>query len=646
MNLYNRRELKTNHPDVIRECTDLIYEKTGLRMYAEQIKASVSMYEERIVNLTTGGGKTLVVLLAAMLYARDGHKTYVLTTNDYLVHRDYMMAKPIFESLGKKISAVYSTGGNAELYETSDIIYVSGQNLVFDYLRGIHAKYDLAIVDEIDFILVEAASHTFAVSTPDSYVRPPEELYRLTTAIANLMVPVKKMGWTKREDALFDFQYEADVILNMEGRSVEITKRGFELLSRFAEDASENKLFMEALYSCLQAKHFLTRDEEYIVRDGEIFLVDTDTGRVGIDCHFDICIQTALEIKEGLKVKDHFLLKNDISYSVFFSLFDNLVGISGTANQVPYDFGTILGKDVKTQKPHFDVKREEIYEYFECDEERMRRVQQLVREIKGPILIAASTDRKAKEYYKYLFEEDKYVDILDNTCLELEKEKLKILESPGSVLISNKIVGRGTDIVTTNEEGLTVILAERFLSKRAERQIIGRTGRNGVPGTCYILTSRDDKLFYYASKENFKVNEKTVQHLQNIHEGRQYETRKYFYIRDKIFFEMDVSVLAKLRSIHSYEEMKQYIEDDPQVLSKLNAVIQRKYTFLPMYDAMIRFEYFNLRPYFQAQFQTFTSSMSMQFFSDSLYHTLSGTYIAMGDEFVKDTLKSFINKLI
>ena len=645
MKNYKNKGLKTSSSEVVAECVNLIYEKTGLLMYDEQVNAALSMYKDRIVNLVTGGGKSLVVLLTAMLYARDGHKTYVLTTNDYLVKRDYEFSKEIFASLGMKTAAIYRDGGNAEIYATADIIYASGQTLVFDYLRGIPAKYDLAILDEIDFILVEAASHTFAVSTKDSYVRPPEEVYRLASAIADIMLPARKFGWTKKEDVLFDFQYEADVILDMAGGGIEITTRGFSLISSFAEDAAENKLFMEALYACIHAKYFLILDEHYIIRNGEIFLVDTDTGRVGIDCHFDICIQTALEIKEGLKVKEHFLLKNDISYSVFFSLFDNLVGISGTANCVPYDFGNILGKDVKTQNPHFETKRTEKIERFEREEERKERVKELVTSITGPILIACRTDRKAKEYFRYLKEVDKEIEVLDNTCLAYEEEKLAILKRPGTVLISNKIVGRGTDIVTEGE-GLTVILAERFLSNRAERQIIGRTGRNGIPGSCYILTCREDRLFYYSSKENFSLSEKHVSHLQKVYEARQYDTRHYLYLRDKIFFEMDISVLEKLKSFSSYEDMRPYVRGDTCREKMLEAIIKRRCSMLPNYEQIIRFEYFTLRPYFQAQYQAYTGGMSQQFMSGDQFYILSDTYIAMGDEFVKDTIKSYISKIL
>ena len=647
MKAYKDKKIKTTNNAVIEECVSLIEEKTGFKMYDEQVKAAISMYQDNIVNLTTGGGKTLVILLAALLYLRDNRKVYVISANDYLVKRDYDFAKEIYKDLNKKASVILGPhGGTTAVYETSNIIYASGQTLVFDFLRGVHTDYDVALIDEIDFILVESAAHTFAVSTEDSYVKPMEGVYRFAMGVADILTPIKKENWTKQEDELFNFQYEADVILDMDRQQPYLTKRGYAQIASINEDLYEYKIFIEALLSCLYAKYFLKKNEHYMVKDKEILLIDIDTGRIGYDCHFDICIQTALEIKENIPVQNSFLLKNEISYSVFFTLFKTIVGISGTADCVPYDFGELLGKSVKSQKPHFKVNRKEIYEYFETDEERRERVTELVKKTDEPILLITSSDKKTGEYYE-IFKDtpQKKVYFLDNTNLNMEKKLLSSLKEKGTVLISSKIVGRGTDIVPNENSGLVVILAERLKSARAEKQLIGRTGRNGVPGICYILTAKEDELFSYSLKKNYSLDEKNIQSLQRMHEARQYDMRRYLYLRDKAFFDIDKDVTSKLERISSYREMIPYVEDDEVAYKKLEEILSEGYAFLPTYRNIIRSEYCQLKPFFQAQFQTHTDIMAFQFLSDQYFNELADIYIKMGNAFISETIKKFVRKL-
>lgn len=649
---YHSKDKKTISPEVISECVDLIEEVTGLRLYDEQINAAKSLYKENIVNLVTGGGKTLVIILTAMLFLRDGRKVYVISTNDYLVRRDFEYAREIYAALNKKPCLILGPhGGTRDMYELSDIIYIYSQTLVFDYLRGLEPDYDVALVDEIDYVLVEAASNTFAVATGGRNIIPPQEVYRAAYELCEMLLPVKRTNASKREDELFDMQYEADVILDLPYSYASLTQRGYEKLNALIPGITENRLFMEAVRSCLQAIFFLERDIDYFIKDGEILLIDQNSGRVGIDCYYDICLQTALEIKEELPIRGKFLLENSISYSVFFSLFKTVTGISGTANYVPYDFGNLLGKAVKTQSPHFKVKRKEYYEYFRCDSDRLKRIETLLSENTAPILIATGSDKRSREVYEYTSGfSGKEIYILDNTTLENEAELLEKLKTENSVLISNKIVGRGVDIVVSEntKTGLIVILAERLGSTRAEKQLIGRTGRNGIPGTCYILTSREDRIFSFSETEDISLNEKRILSLQAKYEAAQYDTRKYLYLRDKVFLEIDRKLLSKLKAISSYEEILAFFDEkqDKNVRKKLEILIASGWKLTKTFPDIIRTEYYSLRPYFQAQFKSYTDSMSMQFVSNDDFHILAETYIRMGDELFKDTLRSYIKNLI
>ncbi len=649
---YHSKDKKTLSSEVVSECVDLIEEVTGLRLYDEQINAAKSLYKENVVNLVTGGGKTLVIILAAMLFLRDNRKVYVISTNDYLVKRDFKYARGIYKALNKKPCLILGPHGAAEdLYELSDIIYIYSQTLVFDYLRGIEPNYDVALVDEIDYVLVESASNTFAVATGGHNIIPPEEVYRAAYEFCTMLLPVKRTNASKMEVELFDMQYEADVILDIPYSYASLTQRGYEKLNTLIPGITENRLFMEAVRSCLQAIFFLERDIDYFIKDGEILLIDQNSGRVGIDCYYDICVQTALEIKEDLPIRGKFLLENSISYSVFFSLFKTVTGISGTASYVPYDFGNLLGKAVKTQSPHFKVNRKEYYEYFKCDADRIERIKDLLSEYTAPILIATGSDKRSRKVYKCILGfEGKEVYILDNTTLENEAKLLEKLKTKNTVLISNKIVGRGVDIVVSEnaKTGLVVILAERLGSTRAEKQLIGRTARNGMPGTCYILTSREDRIFSFSASEDISLNEKHILSLQAKYEAAQYDMRKYLYLRDKVFLEIDRKILAKLQKISSYEEILLYFDgkSDKNIRKKLKLLIEVCWKLPKTFPDIIRMEYYSLRPYFQAQFKSYTDSMSMQFVSNDYFHILAETYIRMGDELFKDTLRSYIKNMI
>ncbi len=649
---YHSKSKRTLSSEVITECVDLIEEITGLRLYDEQIRAAKSLYREKVVNLATGGGKTLVIILAAMLFLRDNRKIYIISTNDYLVKRDFDYAREIYEALGKKPSLILGpTGGTEEIYEVSDIIYIYSQTLVFDYLRGIEARYDVAVIDEIDYVLVEAASNTFAVATESQKILPPEEIYRAAYMLCKTLLPARRTCQTKIEDELFDMQYEADVILDMAYSYASLTHRGYEKLNALIPGITENRLFMEAVCACLQGIFFLEKDVDYFIKDEEILLIDQNSGRVGIDCYYDICIQTALEIKENLPISGKFLLENSISYSVFFSLFRTISGISGTASYVPYDFGNLFGKSVKRQAPHFKANRKEYYEYFETDHDRLQRIETILRENTAPVLIAAGSDKKARGIYQYVSQiGGKEVHILDNITLKNEEKLLERLKWKNTVLVSDRIVGRGVDIVTaeSTDTGLIVILAERLASTRAEKQLIGRTGRNGMPGTCYILTSRDDKLLALSREKDMSMSKRHIASLQTKYESSQYDVRKYLYLRDKTFLEIDRSLLSKLKAISSYEEMLFYFEGkrDKNVRKKLKILIAAGWKLPRTFPDIIRMEYYSLRPYFQAQFKSYTDSMSMQFLSNEYFHILAETYIEMGETLFRDTLKSYIKNLI
>lgn len=637
--IYSNKSLATNSRQVIAAIKEMIQIATGLAPYKEQEKAAKLLYKGNIVDMKTGEGKTLVIFMAVLMAVRDGRKVYVVTSNDYLSERDYDYSKPLLDSLGiKSVFLKASVGGETETYTEHQVIYATGETLIFDYLRGIKPDYDFAIVDEIDYILVECANHDFSVSEnrDDGKVYMPIDQFKVSQSIANVLTSHVKKETYKKEEYLFDLQYKADLLLNNAQRGIEITERGYGTLRSIVGNKVEDPIFMEILLATLTVRYYYLRDVNYIVNGDKIIIINDSNGRTSVDGSNDICIQTAIEVKENVPVTAKALLHNTCSYPVFFSIFKTLTGISGTTSYVPYDFDVIYSKNVKKVKEHFKSQRREIFMYYQNDEDRLHEIIEIVQNESNPILIVSSSDKRSSLIADLLRENThgKDIMILDNFSLHREKELLESVKSENAVLISSKIVGRGTDIEVPKsfESGLIVILTERLFSERAERQIVGRTGRNGNKGTCYIMTSFDDKIFDLEYKDKKLPTEKYVRKLQKRYEQLQFDMRKHIYIRSKLFFDQDKAIRDRLNEFKTYEEIKAFtIKQEPssekdkalkqQTLLLLDKAIAYEFQFLDVHNKILIKKYELIRPYFQQQFLQYNDSMANTLYdTDGFYH--------------------------
>lgn len=664
INTYKNKALSTSSKKVITACCEIIKKHTGLYPYDEQIQAAKYLYKGDIVDMKTGEGKTIACLLAMLMAARDGRKVYLATSNDYLSERDYEYSRPILEELGiKSVFLKASIGGEEETYKAANVIYATGETLIFDYLRGIKADYDFAIVDEIDYVLVECANHDFSVADEhdDNKIEMPENIYRRCLSISNVLSYSIKKETTKKIDYLFDMQHEADVIVDHPKHIIEITTRGYEKLEKILGNNAKDTVFLETMQATLLAKFFYIRDVHYIVEGDNIVVINESNGRKSIGGSNDISIQTAIEIKENVQVTTKSLLHNTCSFPVFFSLFKTLTGVSGTAALVPYDFSVIFNKNVRKVKEHFPNKRKEIFEYIKTDDERITRIEEIISKGKGPFLVVSASDKRSKflidRFQKTMSE--KTLLLLDNHTLSQEKEILENIKTQNAVLFSSKIVGRGTDISLPDsfEDGLIVILTERFFSERAERQIIGRTGRNGKPGKCYVLTSRTDKLFLLEHKEKQWKREKYIKGLQKKYEGNMFEGRKHIYARSKLFFDQDAAIKDVLEKFASYEEILKFAQsqvpaNQDHVLTKkraellLRKMINNDIPLLSVHKEIFACEYARLRPYYQQQFLQYNDVMADTLYNNDGFYYRCKEYIGFGKNILLEAIVSSLLKIL
>lgn len=635
---YFDRKQKTLSDAVISDCKDMIYDYLGIMPYDEQVEAARKLYEQNIVDQKTGEGKTVSILLAALLILRDGHKLYISTANDYLAQRDHEYSYALLSELGYE--SVYipdSIGITEREYEKGNIFYAASQAIIFDYLRGVKADYDFALLDEVDYTLVECAGNSYSVSDGDEKMFFPVTLYKMAKEIADQFEAVFVLGSTPKEDILFDYQYEGDVLVKTSERTVAITERGYEMIERISGSLISDPDFLEAFHATLTAKYIYQNGVEYIVEDGKVTVVDYYSGRKSLNSHYEAALHTAIEVKEGLDVTAKTVFSNTCSYTVFFSLFKSLSGISGTASYVPYDFNILYGKNTVKIKEHEKNRRKEIFEYVKTDEERIERIRDIASECDTPLLVVTDSDKRSRLIAERLSGINKEIIVLDNYNLEEEQNLLNHLRDRSSVLISGKIVGRGTDIAVSERfKGLTLVLSVRFPSERSERQIIGRTARNGREGTCYVITSEDDPIFKRSKTKNPKLSENVVKRIQKEFESVSFETRKVTYIINKLFHLQSEGVENALKSFEDTKKMLEFLgEGESNICMHITKHARR----------LLLHDYSVFKPWYQAQFLQYTYSMSNLLFSDDTFHQMNQVYIEMSKDVMRETIKAFLRQV-
>ncbi len=230
--IYKDNSLKTTDSKVINGISDILHHFLTIRPYKEQIKAAIKMYKGYAVEMATGEGKTLAILIAALFLTRENRKVYIVTSNDYLSKRDFDFSKEIFKALEiKSVVIPESVGGSEDVYEKNNIIYATGNTLIFDYLRGIKADRDFVIIDEIDYALIECANHDFSVADGSNNVIMPNEIFIQCFSIANIFSYSYKQESIKNIDYLFDLQNQNDFLVDSIKRTIEITERGYRKLN-------------------------------------------------------------------------------------------------------------------------------------------------------------------------------------------------------------------------------------------------------------------------------------------------------------------------------------------------------------------------------------------------------------------------------
>jgi len=475
----------------------------GLRPYDVQLLAGIALHQGNMVEMQTGEGKTLAVVLPAILNALTGRGVHILTFNDYLARRDAAWMGPVYEAFGLSAGFIQEGMSTTERQQAyaCDITYGTAREIGFDYLRDnlclntrnlVQRAHHVVFVDEADSILIDEARIPLVIagSVEDEVMN----LYDAAAVVRNL-----------RPEADFDIDENA--------RNIFLTDGGITTLEASLACGPlhnpENFERLTRLNLALQAEHLLQRDKDYIVRDNKIELVDEFTGRVALNRQWPHGLQSALEAKEGLDTQPQGMIRNSIILVHFLQQYKKTAGMTATAQAAAeefYDFYDLKTVVIPPNKPCVRTDLPDLV--FRDEQAKIKALETHIRDIHAagrPILVGTGSVSESEDLAACIRNAGIACQVLN---AKNDEQEAKIVAQAGAlngVTISTNMAGRGTDIQLGEGRaheyekvkalgGLHVIGTQRFESRRIDNQLRGRSGRQGDPGSSQFFISLDDEL--------------------------------------------------------------------------------------------------------------------------------------------------------
>ncbi|MFZ3578967.1 accessory Sec system translocase SecA2 [Virgibacillus sp. DJP39] len=518
----------------------------GLRHFDVQLIGGLVLLDGNISEMATGEGKTLVASLPSYLIALQGKGVHIITVNEYLARRDKELIGQIHEFLGLSVGLnVPGLSGSEKQYSYKcDITYGVGTEFGFDYLRDntvqsisqkVQRPYHYAIIDEVDSVLIDEAKTPLIIAGKS---KPSDRLYSVCASVVK--------GIKKDIDYTYDLELK---VVNFTEDGLNKCEKIFGVDNLF--DLEHSSLF-HSLLQALRARVLYQRDVDYIVEQGEVKLVDMNTGRIMEGRSLSDGLHQAIESKEGLINTDENKTHASITIQNYYRMYPSLSGMTGTAKTEETEIRKIYGMGVvivPTNKPNQRVDhpdrvystREQKYNYL------LKEVKE--RHEKGqPILIGTTSILQSEDVAKALDKENLVYQLLNAKSVQQEANLIALAGQKNQITIATNMAGRGTDVMlgegVTELGGLHVIGTERNESRRIDDQLKGRSARQGDPGSTQFILSLEDYLFIrYAADElerakpKFKSYNtgliktanvyKFVDTAQRISEGVHYQFRDY-----------------------------------------------------------------------------------------------------------------------
>jgi len=550
----------------------------NMRHFDVQLIGGMVLHEGKIAEMTTGEGKTLVATLPAYLNALTGKGVHIVTVNDYLARRDSEWMGPIYNALGLSVGVIQhdSTVQDRQQSYRSHITYGTNNEFGFDYLRD-NMKYDLAdyvqtehhyaIVDEVDSILIDEARTPLIISGPAE--ESTDKYYRIDRIIPRL----KK---------------EADYTVDEKANSVTLTEEGVVHAERLLGidnlyDPS-NVDYLHHVHQGLKAHALFDRDVDYVVKDGEVIIVDEFTGRLMPGRRYSDGLHQALEAKENVKIESENQTLATITLQNYFRMYDKLAGMTGTADTEAVEFGKIYELDVVVVPTNKELIRASSPDVvYRTEQEKFDAVVEEIKELqttKRPALVGTVSIEKSERLSTMLKRAGIKHVVLNAKYHEKEAEIIAQAGQPGAVTIATNMAGRGTDIVlgegVAQAGGLHIIGTERHEARRIDNQLRGRAGRQGDPGSSrFYLSLEDDLMRIFGSDRisgvmerlgmeegvpiEHKLVTRSIEHAQKQVETRNFEIRKHLLEYDDVMNKQREAVYGLRRKVLEEENHSEYI---------------------------------------------------------------------------------------
>ena len=532
-------------PEAFAVCREASVRTLGLRHFDVQLIGGMVLHDGKIAEMRTGEGKTLVATLAVYLNALSGKGVHVVTVNDYLAQRDADTLRPLYDFLGLTVGVIISNQEpfyRQEAYN-ADITYGTNNEFGFDYLRDnmvldqydkVQRELNFAVVDEVDSILIDEARTPLIISgQADDNI----QLYQVMNQIPD------QLSRQETEDG------EGDYWVDEKNHQVTLSEQGHERAEQILTQmgllkagdslySASNIMFMHHLMAALRAHSLFHRDQHYVVKDGEIVIVDEHTGRLMDGRRWSDGLHQAVEAKEGVEIKKENQTLASITFQNYFRLYSKLAGMTGTADTEAYEFQSIYNLETVIIPTNRPVLRKDFNDQvFRTAEEKFEAVVKDVKdcyERKQPVLIGTTTIENSELVSELLKQEGLPHNVLN--AKEHQREALIVAQAgqPAMITVATNMAGRGTDIVLggniqhqieaiENDEtlpesekqqqiqalekqwelnnqlvltagGLHIIGTERHESRRIDNQLRGRAGRQGDPGSSRFYLSFEDPL--------------------------------------------------------------------------------------------------------------------------------------------------------
>lgn len=570
---------------VVREASRRVL---GMRHFDVQLLGGICLHEGKIAEMRTGEGKTLVATLPTYLNALTGNGVHIITVNDYLAKRDSEWMGKLYRFLGLSVGLIVhglSFNERKEAY-SADITYGTNNEFGFDYLRDnmviyadqmVQRELNYAIVDEVDSILIDEARTPLIISGPGD---KSTELYGV---VAKAIIQLKE-----GEDYTVD--EKAKAVLPTEFGIAKIEK-ALNVTNLYDH---ENIELSHHFNQALRAKALMHRDRDYVVRDGEVVIVDEFTGRLMFGRRYSDGLHQAIEAKEGVKVERESQTLAAITFQNYFRMYGKLAGMTGTAKTEEDEFLKIYGLPVIVIPTNKEIARVDFPDViYKTKKAKYKAVIEAIKEAnaKGqPVLVGTTSIAQSEELSIVLKKSGIQHNVLNAKYHEMEAQIISGAGQKGAVTIATNMAGRGTDIVlgegVAELGGLHIIGTERHESRRIDNQLRGRAGRQGDNGSSRFYLSLEDDLMRLFGSDNIasimdklgmdenepiehQLITRSIEQAQKKVEGRNFDIRKHVLQYDDVMNQQREVIYGQRRQILMGEGLKE------NIMSMINQMIDQ-----------------------------------------------------------------------